>query len=113
MSLRRACLGLCLTLIFAGPTGMAGPVARTVAGAQRGGSPVNVLFIMSDDLNDDVGAFGHPVVQTPNIDRLAAESVRFDRAFTQYALCNPSRASLMTGLRPDTTRVDDLTTHFR
>jgi uncharacterized sulfatase len=68
---------------------------------------------MSDDLNDDMGAFGHPIVQTPNIDRLAAQGVRFDRAFTQYALCNPSRASLMTGLRPDTIKVYDLTTHFR
>lgn len=59
---------------------------------------------MSDDLNDGMGAFGHPTVQTPNIDRLALQSVRFERAYTQYALCNPSRASLMTGLRPDTTK---------
>jgi iduronate 2-sulfatase len=88
------------------------PPATQTAVVQTAGRP-NVLFIMSDDLNDDMGAFGHPIVRTPNIDRLAAESVRFDRAFTQYALCNPSRASLMTGLRPDKIKVYDLTTHFR
>jgi iduronate 2-sulfatase len=86
-----------------------------VAQAQRGGQTArpNVLFITADDLNDDMGAWGHPIVKTPNIDRLAARSVRFERAYTQYALCNPSRASFMTGLRPDTIRVYDLTTHFR
>jgi uncharacterized sulfatase len=73
----------------------------------------NVLFIVSDDLNDDIGAWGHPIVQTPNLDHLAARGVRFLRAYTQYALCNPSRASFMTGLRPDTTGVYDLRTHFR
>ena len=92
------------TVIFAGPAAQP---------ERPGATRPNVLFIMSDDLNDDMGAYGHPIVQTPNIDRLAAQSVRFDRAFTQYALCNPSRASLMTGLRPDTIRVYDLTTHFR
>jgi uncharacterized sulfatase len=86
-----------------------------VVQAQRGGQTArpNVLFIIADDLNDDMGAWGHPIVKTPNIDRLAARSVRFERAYTQYALCNPSRASFMTGLRPDTIRVYDLTTHFR
>jgi uncharacterized sulfatase len=81
--------------------------------AQAASSRPNVLFIVSDDLNDDIGAWGHPIVQTPNLDRLAARGVRFVRAYTQYALCNPSRASFMTGLRPDTTGVYDLQTHFR
>lgn len=108
MSVRKP--SLVVALAVAG-IGLSGRVWPTDAAAQS--VRPNVLFIMADDLNDDMGAFGHPIVQTPNINRLAAESVRFDRAFTQYALCNPSRASLMTGLRPDTIKVYDLTTHFR
>ena len=86
-------------------------VARP-AHAQQERRP-NVLVIMADDLNNDMGTFGHPIVKTPNIDRLASRGVRFDRAYTQFPLCSPSRVSLLTGLRPDTTRVHDLVTDFR
>ncbi|MDF1859890.1 MAG: sulfatase-like hydrolase/transferase [Verrucomicrobiales bacterium] len=56
-------------------------------------------------MNCDIGSYGHPQVKTPNIDRLAAQGVRFDRAYYQYALCGPSRASFLTGMYPDQTLI--------
>lgn len=75
--------------------------------------PPNVLFIAVDDLRPELGAYGNTHVKTPNIDRLAKTGVTFTRAYVQQALCNPSRASLLTGLRPDSIRVWDLQTRFR
>jgi uncharacterized sulfatase len=73
----------------------------------------NVLFIAADDLNHHFSTYGHSIVPTPNISRIASAGVRFDRAYCQLPLCSPSRTSLMTGLAPDTTRVYELKTHFR
>lgn len=75
--------------------------------------PMNVLFIMSDDLNNNMGCYGHPLVKTPNLDRLASQALRFDHAYCQLPLSGPSRVSLLTGRRPKTTNVLVNETDFR
>lgn len=75
-------------------------------GADAARSPrLNVLLLMADDLRDYGGAFTREVVKTPNLDRLRARGTTFERAYVQYPVCNPSRCSMMVGLRPEQTGI--------
>ena len=76
-------------------------------------SKLNVLFIIADDLNCAIGAYGDALVKTPNLDKLAKEGVLFGNAHVQYPLCGPSRVSLMTGLYPDQTKSKKLRLYVR
>ncbi|VGO15640.1 Choline-sulfatase [Pontiella desulfatans] len=73
-----------------------------LAGASKPPEQLNVLFVVVDDLNVDMACYGHPVVQTPNIDRFRERGMVFNKAYSQYPLCNPSRNSFLTGLYPGT-----------
>ena len=97
---RKISLILCLFLVLPG---------WNAVGEER----PNVLFIAVDDLTDTLGCYGDAVAKTPHIDRLAASGVMFRRAYNQLPLCNPTRASIMTGKRPDEIKVYDLDRHFR
>ncbi len=83
--------------------------ASQVFGAKR----PDVLFVIVDDLRPELACYGKTKVHSPNIDRLAAKGMRFDRAYCQYPICNPSRTSFLTGLRPQATQVFGNDTYFR
>lgn len=90
-----------------------GVLAATLAPAASPTPPPNVLLVVVDDLNTALGCYGDPLARTPNLDRLAARGVRFERAYCQYPLCNPSRASFLSGRRPETTGIYVLNTSVR
>ena len=98
LSMRSASAAMCLLLI---------------AGVTMAQEQPNVLFITLDDLNTDLGTYGHPLVRSPSIDRLASEGLRFDAAYAQYPVCTPSRSSFLTGLYPQQTGVLLNGQHFR
>lgn len=87
-------------------------LAATVLSATAA-PPPNVLFITIDDLRPQLGCYGDSQARTPQIDRLAKQGRLFTRAYSQYALCGPSRTSFLTGLYPSTLGIADLETHFR
>lgn len=91
----------------------AGFGARTAAAKKKAEPRRNVLFIVVDDLRPDLGCYGNAQARTPHIDRLAASGLTFLRSYCQQAVGNPSRTSMLTGMRPDTTRIYDSQTHFR
>ncbi|MDP6779589.1 MAG: sulfatase-like hydrolase/transferase, partial [Candidatus Latescibacteria bacterium] len=76
-------------------------------------SKMNVLFVVVDDLRTQLGCYGMPWVHSPSIDALAEESLVFERAYCQQAVCAPSRCSVLSGCRPDTTTIYDLQTPLR
>src|SRR5688500_12537953 len=88
-------------------------VAPCAAGAADPAKRPNVLLIVVDDLNTDLGCYGSKTVRSPNVDRLAGRGVRFDRAYCQYALCAPSRWSFLSGLRPESTGIFEFKTLLR
>lgn len=81
--------------------------------AQAAPTKPNILFIAIDDLRPELGCYGSPIAKSPNLDALAADGMLFERAYCQQAICSPSRASLMTGARPDTIGVVENTAYFR
>jgi uncharacterized sulfatase len=92
-----------LRLLFAGAV-LAG-LCLPARAAETAAPKTNVLLIIADDLNRSLPCFGQPIVAAPNVERLAARATRFERAYCQYPVCSPSRVSLLSGRRPEQTRM--------
>uniref|UniRef100_A0A8C0E387 Iduronate 2-sulfatase n=1 Tax=Balaenoptera musculus TaxID=9771 RepID=A0A8C0E387_BALMU len=93
-----------------------GSVCASVGSAAPGNSAtdaLNVLLIIVDDLRPSLGCYGDKLIRSPNMDQLASHSLLFQNAFAQQAVCAPSRVSLLTGRRPDTTRLYDFNSYWR
>ncbi|MEM8955210.1 MAG: sulfatase [Verrucomicrobiota bacterium] len=88
-------------------------LALSIALTTPASSQPNVLLITTDDMNCDLAAYGHPLVNSPNLNRLASRGLLFERAYCQYPVCNPSRSSFMTGLYPESTGILSNAGHFR
>lgn len=97
---------------FLKAAGAASVASRLGAAAMADTNRPNVLFLISDDLDCRIRCFGDPIAITPNLDRLAARGVRFDRAYCQFPLCNPTRSSVLSGRYPTTTGVLDNNTYL-
>lgn len=105
-----------LTLVALSALALTGSQPRARAQtkpAVQAARTLNVLMIAVDDLRPEAGAYGVPLIQTPHIDALARRGTVFTQAYCQQAVCSPSRTSLLTGRRPDTTKIYELQTHFR
>jgi iduronate 2-sulfatase len=101
---------LAIALVFATlPTVQIAHLSSATTAAPK----YNVVLIASDDLRPALGCYGNEIVKTPNLDKLASRGIRFDRAYTQYPLCNPSRSSLLTGRYPTQTGVMNNELYFR
>ena len=88
-------------------------ISNAIIAQRKPTSKPNILFIAVDDLKPLLGCYGNTIVKTPNIDRLAKMATVFNKNYCQQAICGPTRASLMTGSRPDVTKIWNLTTQMR
>jgi arylsulfatase A-like enzyme len=100
-------------LVVAVVVGSLFPRAANTSAPAAAKPKYNVLFIISDDLRPELGCYGNSMIKTPNVDGLAARGTRFDHAYAQFPLCNPSRSSMLNGRYPAQTGVMDNNTYFR
>ena len=109
-SLKKFCLAAAVVMLAL--SGLSNPNPDTSSAAPPK-PKYNVLFLISDDLRPELGCYGNSIIKTPNVDSLAARGTRFDRAYAQFPLCNPSRTSMLNGRYPTQTGVMDNNAYFR